>query len=111
PLVKRLTALAAAEIAGEGEEVFLFPTKLAAQRAQRWIEPRGEVAVRHESHLGLPALVVPAKARQVAVDYQRFTGELVSSRQAEDLLNGKPRNGDKTHLLQRRLGKITGTDP
>lgn len=110
PLVKRLTALAAEEIAGEGEEVFVFPSKLAAQRAQRWIEPRGEVAVRHESFQGMPVLVVPAKARQVAVDYQRFTGELVSSRQAEDILGGKARNGNKTHLLQRRLGKIAGAD-
>ena len=33
PLLKRLTAMAAAEIAGEGEEVFVFPTKVAAQRA------------------------------------------------------------------------------
>ena len=111
PLLKRLTAMAAAEIAGEGEEVFVFPTKVAAQRAQRWIEPRGEVAVRHENFLGMPVLVVPVKARQVAVDYQRFTGELVGSRQAEDLINGKPRSGNKVHLLQRRLGKIAGADP
>jgi cystathionine gamma-synthase len=111
PFVKRLTAMASAEIVGDGEEVFVFPTKLAAQRAQRWIEPRGEVAVRHESFRGMPVLAVPSKARQVAVDYQRFTGELVGSRQADDLINGTPRSGNKTHLLQRRLGKIVGVDP
>jgi cystathionine gamma-synthase len=112
PLVKRLTAMAAAEVGGEGEELFLFPTRLAAQRAQRWIEPRGEVAVRHAGFMGLQALAVPVKSRQVAVDYQRFTGELLSSRQAEDIINdGKARTGNKTHLLQRRLGKIVGTEP
>ncbi len=111
PLVDRLTTMASAEIAGDGEAVFVFPTKLAAQRAQRWIEPRGEVAVRHADFQGLPVVVVPSKARQVAVDYQRFTGELVSSRQAEDIINGETRDGDKTHLLQRRLGKIARTDP
>jgi cystathionine gamma-synthase len=111
PLVDRLTGMAAAEIAADGEEVFLFPTKVAAQRAQRWIEPRGEVAVRHAGFQGLPVLAVPSKARQVAVDYQRFTGELVSSRQADDIINGKSRPGSKIHLLQRRLGKIAGTDP
>jgi len=111
PLVDRLTAMAAAEIAADGEEVFVFPTKLAAQRAQRWIEPRGEVAVRQSGFQGLQVLAVPSKARQVAVDYQRFTGELVSSRQAEDIIGGKARSGNKTHLLQRRLGKITGVEP
>ncbi|WP_367872948.1 PLP-dependent transferase [Luteolibacter sp. Populi] len=111
PLVARLTSMAAAEIGGDGEEVFLFPTRLAAQRAQRWIEPRGEVAVRQAGFQGLQALAVPVKARQVAVDYQRFTGELVSSRHAEDIIAGTARGGNKTHLLQRRLGKIAGTDP
>lgn len=111
PLVKRLTALAAEEIARDGEEVLVFPNKLSAQRAQRWIERRGETAVRSAGFHGLQVIAVPDKARQVAVDYQRFTGELVSSRQAEDFINGTVRSGDKTHLLQRRLGKIVGVDP
>ena len=105
PLVKRLTAMAAEEIAEDGEEAFVFPNKVAAQRAQRWIERRTEMAVRSEGFNGMHVLAVPAKARQAAIDYQRFTGELVSSRQAEDFLEGKVRAGDKSHLLQRRLGK------
>jgi cystathionine gamma-synthase len=111
PLVKRLTAMAAEEIAEEGEEAFVFPNKVAAQRAQRWIERRTEMAVRSESFHGMHVLAVPAKARQAAVDYQRFTGELVSSRQAEDFLEGKVREGDKSHLLQRRLGKLLAIEP
>jgi cystathionine gamma-synthase len=111
PLVVRLNAMAAEEIGREGEEVLVFPNKLTAQRAQRWIERRGEVALRSAGFHGMQALAVPAKARQVAIDYQRFTGELVSSRQAEDFINGKHRTANKTHLLQRRLGKIVGVDP
>jgi cystathionine gamma-synthase len=111
PLVKRLTAMAAEEIAEEGEEAFVFPNKVAAQRALRWIERRTEMAVRSESFHGMHVLAVPAKARQAAVDYQRFTGELVSSRQAEDVLEGKVREGDKSHLLQRRLGKLLAVEP
>jgi cystathionine gamma-synthase len=111
PLVKRLTALASEEIARDGEEVLVFPNKLSAQRAQRWIERRGETAVRSAGFGGLQVLAVPVKARQVAIDYQRFTGEMVSSRQAEDFIAGKSRSADKTHLLQRRLGKIVGVDP
>lgn len=111
PLVKRLTALAAEEIARDGEEVLVFPNKLSAQRAQRWIERRGETAVRSAGFHGMQALAVPAKALQVAIDYQRFTGELIGSRQAEDFINGKVRTTQKTHLVQRRLGKILGVDP
>lgn len=111
PLVKRLTAMAAEEIARDGEEVLVFPNKLSAQRAQRWIERRGEVAVRSAGFHGMQVLAVPVKARQIAIDYQRFTGELVSSRQADDFINGKHRSANKTHLLQRRLGKIVGVDP
>nr|WP_193213071.1 PLP-dependent transferase [Luteolibacter marinus] len=111
PLVDRLTTAASEEIGGEGDAVLVFPSKLAAQRAQRWIERRGEVAVRSVGFHGMQALAVPIKAKQVAIDYQRFTGELVSSRQAEDFLNGTVRSGDKNHLLQRRLGKIAGVEP
>lgn len=111
PLVARLTSLAADEIGREGEFVLVFPGKISAQRAQRWIERRGEVAVRSVDFHGMQVLAVPAKARQVAVDYQRFTGELIGSRQAEDFLNGKVRDGDKGHLLQRRLGGIVSVDP
>lgn len=111
PLVDRLTTAAAEEIAQEGEVVAVFATKLAAQRAQRWIERRGEVAVRSDGFHGMQVLAVPAKARQIAIDYQRFTGELVSSRQAEDFFAGKVRGGSKNHLLQRRLGKLAGVDP
>jgi cystathionine gamma-synthase len=111
PLVVRLNAMAAEEIGREGEEVLVFPNKLTAQRAQRWVERRGEVALRSAGFHGMQALAVPVKARQVAIDYQRFTGELLSSRQADDFINGKHRTANKTHLLQRRLGKIVGVDP
>lgn len=110
PLVERLTAMAREEIGGEGEEVLVFPTKLAVQRAQRWVERRAEVAARADGFHGFHALVVPAKARQAAVDYQRFTGELVSSRAAEDFLNGGTKSGGKTHLIARRLATIYGVD-
>ncbi len=111
PLVERLTAVAREEIGGDGEEVLVFPTRLAVQRAQRWVERHAEVAARADGFHGLHALVVPAKARQAAVDYQRFTGELVSSRAAEDFLNGGLRKGGKTHLIARRVAAIYGVEP
>lgn len=110
PLVGRLTEVAAAEIGAKPEEVFVFPTKGAAHRAQRWIEKNGEGAARSADFHGLHLVVVPAKSAKVATSYQRFTGEMVSSRQAEEFLNGGMRSGSKKHLLQRRLGRLYGTD-
>ena len=107
----RMTAMAAAEIGGEGEAVYLFPTKGSASRAQRWIEKRWGGAARAVGFEGFQAIVVPAAAAPLAKDYQRFTGELISSRQAEDWLAGEMKSGSKDHLLKRRLAGIYGTRP
>lgn len=108
PLLERLTVDARSELGSESEEVFLFPTKEGAQRAQRWIERKGKEAARSSAFNGLQAVIVSKKAAPLATEYQRLTGELVSSRMAEDLLNGGVLTGTKRHLLQRRLAKIYG---
>ena len=106
PLVGRLTARADEELSGENESVFLFPTRRGAQRAHRWIERKTGAAVRSSDFEGLQALIVPETAVRAAREYQRFTGELVSSRMAEDILNGGLQVGSKDHLLKRRLATI-----
>lgn len=111
PLVERLFLTAKAEVAGEGEEVVVLPTKSSVQRAHRWVELRAETAVRSTSYHGLQVLVVPAKAKEQADAYWRFSGEIVSSRQAQDLLDGKLREGSKSHIIARALSKYTGADP
>lgn len=108
PLLNRLSLRAAEEICGDGEQAFLFPTRNSAQRAQRWIERRSKLAVRSDGFHGFQTVVVPAEAAPVAGEYQRLTGELVSSRMAEDWLNGGLKNGTKHALLRRRLGTIYG---
>lgn len=109
PLVERLTLKACEEVCGDGEKAFVFPTKHSAQRAQRWIERRSKSAVRSAGFHGLQVVIVPEEASPVARDYQRFTGELVSSRMAEDWLNGGLASGSKQGLLKRRLGTLYGT--
>ncbi len=108
PAVERLIAAAKAEVAADGEDVLVFPTRSSVQRAHRWVERRAEAAVRIASFHGLQVLVVPAKAREEANQYWRFSGELVSSRQAQDFLDGKLREGSKSHLITRSLSKQTG---
>ena len=109
--VERLFAAAKAEVAGEGEEVIVLPTRVAVQRAHRWVERRSETAVRSTSFHGLHALVVPAKAKQAADDYWRLSGEVVSSRQAQDFFEGDLREGSKSHLIVRSLAKFSGAEP
>lgn len=109
PMLERLTREAEEEVCGTGERAFLFPTRNAAQRAQRWIERRGKIAARSVGFEGFPTVVVPDAAASVAAEYQRYTGELVSSRMAEDALNGGLRGGTKTGLLKRRLATLYGT--
>jgi cystathionine gamma-synthase len=89
--------------------VIVLPTRASVQRAHRWVERRAQTAVRITSFHGLQALVVPAKAKAEADAYWRFSGEIVSSRQAQDFLDGNPREGSKSHLISRALAKLTGT--
>ncbi len=108
PIVERLFHAAKAEVASESEEVIVLPTRGSVQRAHRWVERRAEAAVRIASFHGLQVLVVPAKAADEARSYWRFSGEVVSSRQAEDFLDGTLREGSKSHLISRTLGGFLG---
>jgi len=110
PTVERLFSTAKAEIASEDDHVIVLPTKGAAQRAQRWVERRAETAVRVASFHGLQVLVVPAKAKAEADLYWRFSGEVVSSRQAQDFLDAQLRTGTKSHLIGRRIAKLAGAE-
>ncbi len=111
PMAERLFAKAKAEVASEHEEVIVLPTRTSVQRAHRWVERHAETAVRITSFHGLQVLIVPAKAKQAADFYWRLTGEVVSSRQAQDFLDGNMREGSKSHLIARSLAKYTGAAP
>ncbi|HEX5790310.1 MAG TPA: PLP-dependent transferase [Luteolibacter sp.] len=111
PLVERLFEKAKAEVASEGEEVLILPTRASVLKAHRWVEVQAQTAVRITSFHGLQALIVPAKAREHADHYWRFTGEVVSSRQAQDHLNGAMREGSKSHLISKALAKLVGSKP
>jgi cystathionine gamma-synthase len=109
PTVERLFDNAKSEVAGENEEIIVLPTRASVQRAHRWVERKAETAVRITSYHGLQVLIVPAKAKAEANAYWRFSGEVVSSRQAQDFLDGNPREGSKSHLVARALTKFTGS--
>ena len=108
PTVERLFENARTEVAADGEDVLVLPTKTSAQRAQRWLERQTETAIRSTSFYGFQCLVFPAKAKPAADAYWRFSGEGVSSREAQDFLDGNLREGSKSHLLSRAIAKLNG---
>ena len=111
PTVERIYDNARAELAADGEDVLVLPTKISAQRAHRWLERQAETAIRTASYHGLQALIIPEKAKSLANLYWRFSGEGVSSRAAQDFLDGKLREGSKSHLLSRSIAKFNGGKP
>ncbi len=109
PLVKRLFAKASQEVAETGKRAVIFPGKGPAQRAQRYVERHHNVATRITSYDdGLQALIVPEEAYGIAMEYWRHTGEIVSSRQAEDLLNERECEGVSSVILRQHLAESTG---
>ena len=111
PLVERLFLTIKSVVAAEDEDVLVLPTRASVHRAHRWVERRCESALRITDWHGLHVLVIPAKARQVARDYWRFSGEVLSSRQAKDFLDGSLRDGRKSHLVARVLAKYYAAPP
>lgn len=111
PTVERLFNNARAEVAAENEEVIVLPTRTSVQRAHRWVERRAETAIRITSYHGLWVLIVPSKVKKDAELYWRFSGEVVSSRMAQDFLDGKLRKESKSHLVSRAVAKIYGVKP
>ena len=111
PTVERLFDNARSEVAADNELVIVLPTRAAVQRAHRWVERRAESAVRITSYYGLQALIVPAKAKAEADAYWRLSGEVVSSRLAQDFLDGCVRVESKSHLVIRAVAKLVGSLP
>lgn len=110
PQVKCVIQQAALELGFDADRVFLFPTRVAAQRAQRWIESHAGVAATSSGFHDFRVVVVPGPAIPCAREYQRLTGEVVSSRMAADWLKDDVDGGSKTHLLRRRLATIYQSD-
>lgn len=89
PVTDGLFTRAEQSVGHNGERAVVFPNRNACQRAQRYVERKLSVATRIASFEGLQALVVPGEAYPAARDYWKHTGEIVSSRQAADALEGR----------------------
>ena len=96
--VDRLFSSATQACAEEGETALVFPRRTIAQRAQRFVELQSRAASRIASYEDLHALVIEDSLKKVALEYWRYTGEVTSSRLAEDTLAGNVQPADP-HLI------------
>lgn len=111
PATERLFRVARESLAENGSRVVVFPTRDSAQRAQRFVEKRTGSASRIASFEGMQALVVSEADYPVAMEYWRYTGEVVSSRQAERVLRGKETKAHSPRSLRARLARLGNYDP
>ncbi len=87
PITSRYLASLEERYAGPGERVMAYSSAGAADRAHAFVRTR--TGLRGRSVEENPSLlVVPAEGYMAARDYWKHTGELISSRQAEDGLAG-----------------------
>lgn len=100
PHVNRLNAAAEEAVARPGERVVVFPGREVCQRALRYVERHASCAARVTSFEGLQALVVPGEVYGVARDFWRHTGEVVSSRLAEDTLRGEVASSPASGVIE-----------
>ncbi len=108
PTIERLFENARAELVSAQEDLLILPTKVSAQRAQRWLERQAETAIRMTSFHGLQAIIFPEKASALAAQYWRFSGEGISSRQAQDYLDGILEEGTASNGLAKAIAKLNG---
>ncbi|MGJ8676871.1 MAG: PLP-dependent transferase [Akkermansiaceae bacterium] len=107
PSTERLFLEVAKLLAAPGTKVVLFTSRDIAQRAQRFVEKKSGSASRIASYEGgLQALIVSEEDYPIAMEYWRYTGEIVSSRQAKKILNGKDVRPFIPRSLRRRIARL-----
>ena len=96
------------------EKVLLFPSIKAAERCADYVRNRHASSPRIEAlgHHRLSAVYLPNPAVATAMDYWRYSGEIVTSRQAEAALDNAAERaieGDQARrTLRQRLAKLSG---
>lgn len=115
PQCARVFALAQKELCAEGEQCHLYPTLRAAERCVERIHAWcGEKARAVEwPKANMYAVCFPANAADSALKYWRHTGDGISSRRAQAMLDGTPEPdaNDARVKLQNRIAEESGTAP
>lgn len=113
PAVDRLFARCREQFAADGEGCFVFPSERAAERCAAYLRERGQTAARlHPAgRHRLTAVCFPQQAWDLAKEYWRYSGEIVSSRQAHAALHDQDAAAPEhpaAAMVRDRLAALTG---
>lgn len=110
PEVEKLFAEAAKALGKPGQKVVMFPRRAAAERAQAFVRKRAGSDSQIASYDGMHALVIDEADFPIAMEYWRYSGEIVSSRQAERLPHDASAHENTTKHLREKLASFGGYD-
>jgi cystathionine gamma-synthase len=111
PYVMELFRACEERFAGPGECCFVFPSPKVAERCAQFLASKAGCTGRAHAFgdSGVTAVALPADAFPVAKKFWQHFGEIVSSRQARALLDGKrPAGSDAKTVLCARLAELNG---
>ena len=116
PSVVRLFQTCEAKFARPGECCFAFPSRRVAERCVEFVRKEKGIKGIIEAVEPHPifSVRVPVKARDAVKAYWQHTGQIVSSRQAERILAGRPAETDGTvekQTIRERLAGLMQVDP
>jgi len=111
PFVRRLFDACAQRYCRPGETAFVFPSEAVATRCLRFVRAKTGAEGRIEScrDFGVFAVLIPEAAFDAAKRFWQHFGEIVSSRQAEAILEGRAaRPSNAKAALRARLAEFAG---
>lgn len=113
PACARLFEQARAGVCASGEQCHLYRSRRAALRCIAHIERWSGVKARVQEWRGVFAVCFPADAAPWALKYWRHTGDGISSRQAQALLDGvaEPDAARAAEAIRARIAQFAGVEP
>lgn len=116
PAVVRLFQSCETRFGHAGERCFAFPSLRVAERSVKYVADRVGIKGIIEAFDPHPIFSVraPLAARDALKAFWQHTGQVVSSRQAERVLDGRTAATDGTaekQAIRERLSRLTGSDP
>lgn len=115
PPCAKVFARAQAELCHPGEQCHLYPSRRSAERCVERIHAWSGEKARciPWSKAGVFAVCFPIKAADAALKYWRHTGDGISSRRAQAILDGRtePDARAARDTLRKRIAEATGVTP
>ncbi len=108
PVISAVFRLAIGECASQGESALVFPSMGAALRCVDFMQKRGHIAQARSWKQNLGVCVFPESGQDCARRFWRFTGEILSARQAQQLLCPESKQAVEQISATEAIARIQG---